>query len=166
MKWCRLDRQVALTEAYQPVREKTISSLRFKLFEIIQNYRKNYNYEFNHHWCWVPNDIPSFWFANSCIQNFVTYLVLHTIVQKCTIFLYCLQSFTVKLFKRANKRSIYEKICTVLRLMQNFFVLRTSNQSWGCSSAPPSHHHHGAVIFSCFDTIIFRLFLRIFQYTN
>ena len=40
MKWCRLDRQVALTEAYQPVREKTISSLRFKLFEIIQNYKK------------------------------------------------------------------------------------------------------------------------------
>ena len=41
MKWCQLDHQVALTEAFQPVREKIISSLSSKLlkFEIIKNYK-------------------------------------------------------------------------------------------------------------------------------
>ena len=56
-----------------------------KLFKII---KKNYNYEFNHHWCWVPNDIPSFWFANSCIQNLVTSPVLRTYMYKLYSIMY------------------------------------------------------------------------------
>ena len=136
MKWCQLDHQVALTEASQPVREKIILSVNSKL--LIWNYQKlqkNYNYEVTHHWCWVPNDIPSFWLVNTAVYRIYilhTYCCIHSYMCTILMLLAIIHCQTVHKRAKYNLSALVISRCLSTCIVSDINAYQCMNQyCWG-----------------------------------